>query len=193
MRRICVFCGSAPGARPDYADKARQLAAALAQRNHGLVYGGGHVGLMGIVADHALALGCEVIGVIPEALHEREVGHRGLSQLHIVASMHERKAKMAEFADGFIALPGGLGTLEETFEVWTWAMLGIHSKPIALLDVLDYWRPLIDMVDRMVDEGFIVPKYREMLLVDDDPSALLDRMQAWTPPELGKWLTPDEA
>src|SRR5690606_10158752 len=125
-QRVCVFCGSAEGARPEYAEAARQLATALAARGCGLVYGGGHVGLMGIIADAALEAGCEVIGVIPEALHLREIGHAKLSELHVVTSMHERKAKMAELADAFIALPGGLGTLEETFEVWTWGQLGFH-------------------------------------------------------------------
>ena len=147
---------------------------------------------MGIVADAALAAGVEVVGVIPESLHEREIGHDGLSELHVVDSMHTRKAKMAELADAFVALPGGLGTLEETFEVWTWGQLGFHAKPIALLDVNGFWRPLIEMVDRMVAEGFIVPKYREMLIVDDDPERLLARMQTWEPPAVAKWIDASE-
>lgn len=193
MRRVCVFCGSAEGTRPEYAQAARQLAAVLASRGLGLVYGGGSVGLMGIVADAALAAGCEVIGVIPKALHEREVSHLGLTELHVVETMHERKAKMAELADAFIALPGGLGTLEETFEVWTWGMLGLHAKPIGLMDVVDFWQPLIAMVDRMVDEGFIVPKFRGMLCVGDEPEGLLDTMSTWRPPDVAKWIRVDQA
>jgi uncharacterized protein (TIGR00730 family) len=188
MRRICVFCGSAAGARPDYAQATVAFAGALAARGLGLVYGGGHVGLMGILADAALAAGAEVLGVIPAALHEREIGHEGLTQLHVVDNMHSRKAKMTELADAFVALPGGLGTLEETFEVWTWGQLGLHAKPIALLDVGGFWQPLITMVDRMVAEGFIVPKYREMLIVDDEPERLLARIHEWQPPTVAKWI-----
>jgi uncharacterized protein (TIGR00730 family) len=143
---------------------------------------------MGVVADAALAAGCEVIGVIPAALHQREIGHTGLTELHIVQTMHERKAKMAELADAFVSLPGGLGTLEEMFEVWTWGQLGLHAKPIGLLDVVGFWQPMITMVDRMVDEGFIVPKFRDMLCVGDDSAGLLDRMEAWRPPDVAKWI-----
>jgi len=192
MRRVCVFCGSAEGARPEYALAARQLAEVLASRQLGLVYGGGHVGLMGILADAALAAGCEVIGVIPEALHQREIGHEGLTTLHVVGSMHERKAMMSSLADAFIALPGGLGTLEETFEVWTWGQLGWHAKPIGLLDVVGFWEPLITMVDRMVDQGFIQTEYRRMLCVEDEPTRLLDRMSQWRPPAVPKWLRAGE-
>lgn len=167
---------------------AQQLAQALAVAGIGLVYGGGHVGLMGVLADAALETGCEVIGVIPEALHLREIGHGGLSELHVVSSMHERKAKMAELADGFIALPGGLGTLEELFEVWTWTQLGFQRKPIALLDAAGFWRPLIAMVERMVHEGFVHTKHRRMLCIEQDPVALLEQMRAWQPPEVAKWL-----
>ncbi|MFO7565986.1 MAG: TIGR00730 family Rossman fold protein [Enhygromyxa sp.] len=188
MRRVCVFCGSAKGTRPEYARVTRELAELLASRGCGLVYGGGHVGLMGVLADASLALGSEVIGVIPAALHEREIGHAGLSELHVVDSMHERKAKMAALSDGFLALPGGLGTLEEMFEVWTWGQLGFHQKPVGLLDVAGFWQPLIAMVDRMVDEGFIGAEYREMLLVDDQPLALLERMSQWRPPKVAKWI-----
>ena len=188
MRRVCVFCGSSEGVRPEYARVAKQLGRALAQRGLGLVYGGGHVGLMGILADAALAAGVEVIGVIPATLQLREIGHAGLSQLHVVANMHERKAKMAELADGFIALPGGLGTLEETFEVWTWAQLGFHRKPVCLLDVADFWRPLSVMVDRMVHEGFVGAKHRRMLFVSSEIEALLDHMARYRPPEVAKWL-----
>lgn len=192
MRRVCVFCGSAEGARPEYALAARQLAEVLASRQLGLVYGGGHVGLMGVVADAALAAGCEVIGVIPEALHKREIGHEGLTALHVVGSMHERKAMMSSLADAFIALPGGLGTLEETFEVWTWGQLGWHEKPIGLLDVIGFWQPLIAMVDRMVEQGFIQTEYRSMLCVEDEPTRLLDRMSHWRPPAVPKWLRAGE-
>jgi uncharacterized protein (TIGR00730 family) len=192
MRRICVFCGSAAGVRPEYALAARQLAEVLASRGLGLVYGGGHVGLMGILADAALAAGSEVIGVIPKALHEREVGHNNLTALHVVDSMHERKQMMATLADAFVVLPGGLGTLEETFEVWTWGQLGLHAKPVGLLDVVGFWEPLITMVDRMVDEGFIVGEYRRMLCVDDDATRLLDRMSSWRPPAVAKWIRAGE-
>ena len=188
VKRVCVFCGSSMGVRPEYAMAAQQLAQALSVAGVGLVYGGGHVGLMGVLADAALETGCEVIGVIPRALHLREIGHDGLHALHVVESMHERKAKMAELADGFIALPGGLGTLEEFFEVWTWAQLGFHQKPVALLDALDFWRPLTVMVERMVKEGFVSSKHRRMLLVERDPIALLDQMRSWDPPEVAKWL-----
>lgn len=192
MRRVCVFCGSATGTRPEYAIAAKQFAEALAARGCGLVYGGGHVGLMGVLADAALAAGCEVIGVIPAALHEREIGHGGLTELHVVDSMHERKAKMASLADAFVVLPGGLGTLEETFEVWTWGQLGFHQKPVGLLDVVQFWQPLIVMLDRMVDEGFIVAEYRRMLCVDDDPERLLEQLSGWRPPKLAKWLRAGE-
>jgi uncharacterized protein (TIGR00730 family) len=192
MRRVCVFCGSARGVRPEYALATRQFAEVLASRGCGLVYGGGHVGLMGELADASLALGVEVLGVIPEALHEREIGHAGLTELHVVASMHERKAKMAELADGFLSLPGGLGTLEEMFEVWTWGQLGFHQKPIGLLDVSGFWQPLITMVDRLVDEGFIGGEYRKMLLVDDEPGRLLERMSEWRPPKVAKWIRAGE-
>jgi uncharacterized protein (TIGR00730 family) len=192
VRRVCVFCGSSEGTRPEYTLAARQLAEALARAGLGLVYGGGQVGLMGVLADAALAAGCEVIGVLPEALHLREIGHAGLDELHVVTSMHERKAKMAELADGFISLPGGLGTLEETFEVWTWAQLGFHRKPVGFLDVVDYWRPLIVMVDRMVHEGFVSAKHRRVVCVDRDPDALLEQLRQWQPPEVPKWLRVDE-
>ena len=188
MKRVCVFCGSRVGVRPEYTLAAQQLAQALSVAGLGLVYGGGHVGLMGVLADAALETGCEVIGVIPKALHLREIGHERLSELHIVDSMHARKAKMAELADAFIALPGGLGTLEETFEVWTWAQLGFHRKPVALLDAASFWQPLLTMVERMVSEGFVSPKHRRMLCVERDPVALLERMREWQAPEVATWV-----
>jgi hypothetical protein len=188
MRRVCVFCGSSHGASPVYAEAARDLGRRLARRGLGLVYGGGKVGLMGEVADAALAAGGEVIGVIPYALEAREVGHRGLTEMHVVDSMHERKARMADLSDGFLALPGGIGTLEELFEVWTWGQLGLHSKPCALLDVAGYYSPLLAFLDRTVDEGFLRPAHRAVLLVDADPEALLDRMAGFTPPAVEKWI-----
>ncbi|MFV8753275.1 TIGR00730 family Rossman fold protein [Nannocystaceae bacterium ST9] len=188
IRRVCVFAGSYEGKRPEYAALAEALGRVLAQRGLGLVYGGGRVGLMGRLADAALAGGVEVIGVIPEALHRREVGHTGLHELHVVANMHERKAKMAELADAFVVLPGGLGTLEETFEMWTWGQLGFHRKPIGLLDVSRYWTPLIEMLDRMVDEGFVSAEYRGIACVAEQPDALLDQLAQWRAPEVAAWL-----
>jgi len=188
MRRVCVFCGSSHGASPVYAEAARDLGRRLARRGLGLVYGGGNVGLMGEVADAALAAGGEVIGVIPYALEAREVAHSGLTELHVVDSMHERKALMADLSDGFLALPGGIGTLEEFFEVWTWGQLGLHAKPCGLLDVAGYYAPLLAFLDRTVEEGFLRPAHREVVLVDTDPEALLDRMAAFTPPRVEKWM-----
>ena len=188
MRRVCVFCGSSHGASPVYTEAARDLGRRIAGRGLGLVYGGGQVGLMGEVADAALAAGGEVIGVIPYALEAREVGHRGLTEMHVVDSMHERKALMADLSDGFLALPGGIGTLEELFEVWTWGQLGLHAKPCALLDVAGYYSPLLAFLDHTVDEGFLREAHRAVLLVDADPEALLDRMAGFTPPAVEKWI-----
>lgn len=187
MRRVCVFCGSSMGTSPVYAEAAAALGKLLAQRGLGLVYGGASVGTMGAVADAALAAGGEVIGVIPEALSGVEIAHAGLSELHVVADMHERKAKMAELSDGFLALPGGAGTLEELFEVWTWAQLGIHGKPLGLVDVAGYYSGLVAFADHMVTEGFLGAGYRELLLVDADAAALLDRFEAYEPPAPPKW------
>jgi uncharacterized protein (TIGR00730 family) len=193
MKRICVFCGSNPGASPVYAEAARALGATLARRGLGLVYGGGNVGLMGIVADAAQAAGAEVIGVIPQALVDREVAHHGLADLRIVGSMHERKALMSELADGFIALPGGIGTLEEWFETWTWAQLGLHAKPFGLLDVAGYYGHLIRFLDHVVAERFLHPDHRSMVLVETDPGNLLDRMRSYTPPVVVKWIDRSES
>lgn len=193
MKRICVFCGSNPGASPVYAQAARALGATLAGRGLGLVYGGGNVGLMGIVADAALAAGGEVIGVIPHALVAREVAHRGLADLRVVDSMHERKALMSELADGFLALPGGIGTLEEWFETWTWAQLGLHAKPFGLLDVAGYYEHLIRFLDHVVAERFLHPDHRSMVLVETDPGTLLDRMRSYTPPVVVKWIDRTES
>ena len=189
MRRVCVYCGSSPGRRPAYLDQARLLGRLLARRGVGLVYGGASVGLMGAVADAALAGGGEVLGVIPRPLEEREIGHRGLTKLHVVASMHERKQKMADLADAFVAMPGGMGTLEELSETLTWSMLGLHAKPLGLLDVDGYWRPLENFLDHAVAEGFLRAEHRALVLSDADPARLLDRLAAWTPPpRIVKWI-----
>ncbi|OZM75115.1 Rossman fold protein, TIGR00730 family [Amycolatopsis antarctica] len=185
--RICVFCGSATGNGTRYAEAAAALGELLAGRGIGLVYGGAKVGTMGILADAALAAGGEVIGVIPEKLMTVEVGHDALTELHVVADMHERKAKMAELCDGFIALPGGAGTLEELFEVWTWAQLGIHAKPIGLVDVGGYYAPLRSFVEHMVSEGFLRAEHRDLLFVDTEPAALVDAFATWKPSSVDKW------
>jgi uncharacterized protein (TIGR00730 family) len=190
VRRVCVFCGSAPGARIEYAAAARGLAAELALRGIGLVYGGGSVGLMGEVADAALAAGVEVIGVIPRPMASRELAHDGLTELRLVASMHERKATMASLADAFVALPGGLGTLEETLEMLTWTQLGVHRKPVGLLNVGAYWDPLLALLDHAAREAFVRPECLALLLSADAPSILLDRLAAWSPPSFpGPWLS----
>jgi uncharacterized protein (TIGR00730 family) len=192
VKRICVFCGSNPGVRPEYADAARALAGVMAERGIGLVYGGGNVGLMGVVADAVLAHGGEAIGVIPDALMRREVGHRGLTELHVVGSMHERKQMMADLADGFIAMPGGYGTFEEFCEVITWSQLGFHPKPCGLLNVLGYYDPLLAMFDHGVAEGFIHPGHRAMVLQETDPARLVEGMRAFVPANAEKWITPGE-
>jgi hypothetical protein len=191
MKRICVFAGSSTGVRPEYAQAAQALAAELARRGLGLVYGGGSVGLMGVLADTALAQGVEVIGVIPGPLATRELAHSGLSDLRVVGSMHERKATMASLVDGFVALPGGLGTLEETLEVLTWSQLGIHEKPVGLLNVVGYFDPLRSLLTRAAAEGFVRREYLDLLLSADTPAALLDAFVAWRPPTLIRaWLSP---
>jgi uncharacterized protein (TIGR00730 family) len=176
MKAIAVYCGASPGADPLYADAARALAGVLVEHNIGLVYGGGKVGLMGVVADEVLRLGGEATGVIPRALLEREVGHTGLTRQFVVKDMHERKAMMSDLADGFIAMPGGMGTLEELFEMVTWAQLGIHAKPIGLLDAKAFYAPLAACVDHMVKEGFVRPAHAALLLRDADPGALVHRL-----------------
>jgi hypothetical protein len=187
-RRICVFCGSSPGASAAFADAAEALATALARAGLGLVYGGASVGLMGRLADAALGAGGEVIGVIPRALVDQEVAHHGLADLRIVGSMHERKALMADLADGFIALPGGLGTLDELFEILTWAQLGLHDKPVGLLDVGGYFAPLLAFLDGAVAARFLAPAHRAMLLTATDPTALLDAFRAYKPPPPFTWV-----
>lgn len=188
LRRLCVFCGSSPGARVEYAEAARAMGRALADRGIGLVYGGGSVGLMGEVADAALGAGGEVIGVIPDHMAGREVAHTGLPDLRVVASMHERKALMYDLSDGFVALPGGIGTLEELFEVLTWCQLGLSVKPAGLLDVAGYFARLVEFLDHTTTEGFVKPVYRALLAVEDDPAALLATLAAFEPPPLPRWL-----
>jgi uncharacterized protein (TIGR00730 family) len=175
MRSVCVYCGSSPGRLDVYAVAARTIARALVDRDLRLVYGGASVGIMGTVADEVLRLGGQAIGVIPESLVRKEVAHGSLTELHVTQTMHERKMLMADFSDGFIALPGGIGTLEEIFEIWTWAQLGIHAKPCGLLNVAGYFDPLIAFLDRAVEEQFVKPAVRSLLLVESDPSELLDR------------------
>jgi uncharacterized protein (TIGR00730 family) len=192
IRSLCVFCGSNAGTNPRFAEVAREFGALLASEGIALVYGGGHVGLMGIVADAVLAGSGKAIGVIPRALWDREVGHRNLTELHIVESMHERKAMMASLSEAFVALPGGLGTLEEIFEVWTWAQLGIHAKPVGFLDVEGFYGPLMAFLDLGVDEGFVRAQHRAMAIVDVDPAALLRRLASYEPPLLGKWISDSE-
>lgn len=189
---VCVFAGSSPGARPAYALAARTLGRALAAEGISLVYGGGSVGLMGVLADEALAEGGSVTGVIPRALFEREVGHDGLKELRVVESMHERKARMAELADAFIALPGGMGTLEELFETLTWGQLGYHDKPCGLLNISGYWDPMLAALDRAVGERFLADEHRRMLLVEEEPAALLELLRTYEPPRVEKWLGHEE-
>ncbi len=188
FKRLCVFCGSSHGVNPVYAKAAKETGAELARRGIALVYGGGNVGLMGVLADAVLAGAGHVIGVIPEALMAREVGHRGLPDLRIVKTMHERKALMAELSDGFVALPGGFGTFEEFFEILTWAQLGLHSKPCGLLNVNGFYDPLLNLVDRAIDERFIKPRQRELIAVESDFGTLLDRMANQHVPHEPKWI-----
>lgn len=186
--RICVFSGSSQGASPEYQNAAARLGKLLAQSSIELVYGGAAVGLMGTLADAALAEGGSVTGVIPQALVDKEVAHTGLTNLRIVSSMHERKSLMADLSAGFIALPGGIGTFEELFEVWTWAQLGSHSKPCALLNVLGFYDPLLDFLDHVTGQGFLKTVHRHMLLVDEKPASLLRAMTEYRPPVAAKWI-----
>lgn len=192
LRRIRVFCGSSSGAHPDYVAAARAVGALLARSGIGLVYGGASVGLMGAAADAAREAGGEVVGVIPRSLVEREVAHAGLEDLRIVCSMRERKTLMAELSDGFVALPGGIGTLEKIFEVWTWAQLGGHGKPCALLNTRGFFDRLLDVLDHVTTEAFLKPAYRAMLSVDPEPAVLLDAMRASRPPTATKWIGRDD-
>src|ERR1700681_4610865 len=181
MKRICVFCGSSPGSRPEYRAAAEELAAELVRRSIGLVYGGGNVGLMGIIADAVLKAGGEAAGVIPENLMAREVGPKGLTKLHVVRSMHERKALMADLSDAFVALPGGFGTLEEFCEVVTWTQLGLHAKPSGILNVLGYYSPLLRMFAQAVEGHFLKPENRALVLAGDSPAELLQALEEWRP------------
>jgi uncharacterized protein (TIGR00730 family) len=189
VKSVCVFCGSNLGRDPAYLKAAVSAGEALAREGLILVYGGGKVGLMGAVADAALAAGGRVVGVMPRALFEREIAHAGLSELHVVETMHERKQTMASLADGFLALPGGAGTFEEFFEQWTWAQLGIHAKPVGLLDVNGYFQPLLALIDKIVAEGFMAQTYRDMLVVEPSVAPLLGRFQTYSPPPR-KWQSP---
>jgi hypothetical protein len=192
MKSICVYCGSSPGRQESYAVAARALARALVDRNLRLVYGGACVGIMGMVADAVLEFGGEAVGVIPESLVRREVAHANLTELHITHSMHERKNLMAELADGFIALPGGIGTLEEIFEIWTWAQLGMHGKPCGLLNVEGYYDALTTFLDHTVAERFVKETHRTMLIVEQNPNVMLDRFAAYRPVVVPKWVGKDE-
>jgi uncharacterized protein (TIGR00730 family) len=193
MRRLCVFCGSSVGGRPEYAAAAREFAAAAVRRGLGLVYGGGNIGLMGVVADAALAAGGEVIGVIPSALQSKELAHAGLTELHVVRGMHDRKALMADLSDAFAALPGGFGTGDELFEILTWAQLGLHDKPIGLLNIAGYFNSLLAWLDHMVAESFLRPKHRDLLLTRSEPEALLDLLFHYrAASNAEKWITPTD-
>ena len=187
MKRVCVYCGSSSGANPIHREAAEQLGALLAARGIGLVYGGGNVGLMGILADAALRAGGEVIGVIPAALMDKELGHTGVTKLHVTASMHERKQLMADLSDGFISLPGGIGTLEELFETFTWLQLGFHDKPVGLLNVDGFHDHLLTFLRHVAGEKFLRAEHLDSLLVESDGSALLERMARFRAPVLAKW------
>lgn len=192
MRAVCVFCGANAGRRPEYAAAARSLGLLLASRGIELVYGGGRVGLMGVLADAALEAGGRVTGVIPESLLAKEVGHAGLTELLVVGSMHERKARMAERADAFLALPGGYGTFEELCEVVTWSQLGLHPKACGLLDVEGYYEPLLALFDRAVAEGFVRREHRDIVIVERDPEILLERLARYRPSHSDKWMARGE-
>jgi uncharacterized protein (TIGR00730 family) len=193
MTRLCVFAGSAVGHRVEYAEATRELAAEMARRRLGLVYGGGSVGLMGVLADTALAAGAEVIGVIPRPIASKELAHAGLTELRLVATMHERKATMASLVEGFVALPGGFGTFEETLEMLTWSQLGVHAKPVGILNVAGYYDGLLRWLSHAVGEGFLKRENLALLLFADTPAELLDRMAAWRPPPGPRaWLAPSQ-
>ncbi len=192
MKSICVYCGSSKGSSEVYGIAARQLAASMLKYQLSLVYGGGNVGLMGIIADEVMHLGGHVTGVIPQALMDKEVGHVNLSELHIVRNMHERKALMAELSDGFIAMPGGIGTLEELFEMFTWSQLGFHEKPLGLLNVNGFYDSLILFLKQTVQKHFLKQEHLNLLIIESDPDRLLQRLNEFTPPHLNKWLNKDD-
>lgn len=188
MKNICVYCGANPGRQEAYSSAARDLAKALVDRDLGLVYGGASVGIMGLIAEAVLQLGGRVVGVMPEALVRKEIAHKRLTELHVTQSMHERKTLMAELSDGFIAMPGGIGTLEEIFEIWTWAQLGFHAKPCGLLNVAGYFDSLTMFLDHAVTEQFVKKPHRSMLIVEHESEALLDRFASYEPPSVQKWV-----
>jgi len=192
LRTVCVFCAANPGAHPVYVERARAMGRYLADSGRRLVYGGGRTGLMGAIAEGALGAGGEVVGIMPKHLVDREVAHTGLTQLHVVSSMHERKALLSELSDGFLAMPGGLGTMEELFETWTWGQLGLHRKPYGLLEMHGFFAPLLGFLDHAVREGFIAAANRDLLVVDDDPARLVERMEAVEIPRVARWMTREE-
>lgn len=192
MKAICVFCGSSFGTREAYADAARDTGRLIAEQGYTLVYGGARVGLMGTVADAALDAGGKVIGVLPKALEDKEIGHEGLTELHLVGSMHERKAMMADLSDAFIALPGGVGTLEEIFEVWTWGQLGYHQKPCGFLNIDGYYDDLIRFLDHQTDQGFTKDVMRTMVQIAGSPQEMIGLFENYTPPSAPKWIKRDE-
>jgi uncharacterized protein (TIGR00730 family) len=187
MKAVCVYCGSSPGASPVYTEAARAFGRALVAADLGLVYGGGKVGLMGVIADTVMAEGGRAIGVIPELLVNKEVGHDGLSELHVVPDMHHRKKMMADLSDAFVAMPGGAGTLEELFEVYTWAQLGYHHKPVAVLNIDGFYDPLISLLQHTVREGFMRQTYFDLLQIDSDPAALIEKLERYRAPAQDKW------
>lgn len=192
MKRICVFCGANTGKRDQYSTAAKELAEELVSREIEIVYGGGRIGLMGVLAEKAIELGGRVIGVIPESLATKEVAHDSISELIVVGSMHQRKAKMAELSDGFISLPGGIGTIEETFEMLTWSQLGFHNKPCGIINVLGFYDKLIEFLNHISEEKFFMDIYRRMLIVETDPPALLERFEQYKPPQVKHWIAEDE-
>src|SRR5215213_7673702 len=192
MKNITVFCGSSSGFRPEYAEAAANLARRLVEKNIGLIYGGGNVGLMGIIADEVMRRGGTVIGIIPDSLFKKEVGKREITELHVVASMHERKAMMADLADGFIAMPGGIGTFEEFFEILTWSQLGFHEKPCAVLNIAGYYDGLLALCDNAVTEGFLRPAHRQLILEDSNPESLLEKMRNLKSLPVEKWIDREE-
>ncbi len=192
MKTVCVFCGSGKGERGSYAEAARLLWQTLARRGLRVVFGGGQVGLMGVLADAVLDAGGEAVGVMPKALLEKEIGHQSLTELHVVSTMHERKALMADLSDAFIALPGGYGTFEELLEVLTWAQLSLHEKPCGLLNVEGFYEALLSLFDHAFEEGFVRGDHRALALTAEDPERLLDLMQSHTPPSTEKWVPPEE-
>lgn len=192
MKSICVFCGSNPGANPVFMETAEKLGLFLVEKNVGLVYGGGRVGLMGKIADTVMANGGNVIGIIPKSLSDKEVAHQGLNELHIVDSMHTRKAMMADFSDGFIALPGGFGTFEELCEIITWAQLGFHAKPCGLLNIEGYYDPLVKLFDTATKERFVRPEHRKLVLIENEIERLFELMVNFKSPDIKKWLERDE-